>query len=153
MGHKFELHSDHHSLQYIFTQPNLNARQRRWMEFLCEYDFEVRYIQGKENVVADALCRRRHEVSSMSLSVDLRSQILQELPTDTWYQEVSREMDSGRPLEGKLSGYVLESDGLLRISGRIYVPLQVELRTLILAEAHRPPYLTHLGVRKMRTNL
>ena len=44
LGHKFELHSDHHTLQYIFTQPNLNARQRRWMEFLCEYDFEVKYI-------------------------------------------------------------------------------------------------------------
>ena len=46
------------------------------MEFLCDYDFEVKYIQGKENVVADALSRRRHVVSSMTLSVDLRSQIL-----------------------------------------------------------------------------
>ena len=26
LGHRFELHSDHRSLQYIFTQPNLNAR-------------------------------------------------------------------------------------------------------------------------------
>ena len=44
LGHRFELHSDHRSLQYIFTQSNLNARQRRWMEFICEYDFEVKYI-------------------------------------------------------------------------------------------------------------
>ena len=58
LGHRFELHSDHRSLQYIFTQPNLNARQRRWMEFLCEYDFDVHYIKGKENVIADALSRR-----------------------------------------------------------------------------------------------
>ncbi|MDF3686352.1 hypothetical protein P3S40_26900, partial [Enterobacter hormaechei] len=50
---------DHCSLQYIFNQPNLNARQRRWMEFLCEYDFEVKYIQGKENVVPYALSRGR----------------------------------------------------------------------------------------------
>lgn len=50
LGHIFELHSNHRSLQYIFTQPNLNARQRRWMKFLCEYDFEVKYFQGKENV-------------------------------------------------------------------------------------------------------
>ena len=28
LGHKFELHSDHRGLQYIFTQPNLNAHQR-----------------------------------------------------------------------------------------------------------------------------
>ena len=26
LGHRFELHSDHQILQYIFTQPNLNAR-------------------------------------------------------------------------------------------------------------------------------
>ena len=55
------------------------------MEFLCEYDFEVKYIQGKENVVADALIHKRHEVSSMTLGVNLRSQILQALPIDPWY--------------------------------------------------------------------
>ena len=46
------------------------------MEFLCEYDFEVNYIQGKKNVVSNALSHKRHEVSSMALSVDLRSRIL-----------------------------------------------------------------------------
>ena len=51
---------------------------------------------------------------SMTLCVDLRSYILQVLPTNTWYQEVTREIDSGRPLEGKFLDYVLESDGLLR---------------------------------------
>lgn len=153
LGHKFELHSDHRSLQYIFTQPNLNARQRRWMEFLCEYDFKVKYIQGKENVVADTLSRRRHVTSSMTLSVDYRSQILRALFTDTWYQEVSREINAGRPLEGRFSDYTLESDGLLRHSGRIYVPLQDELRTLILSEAHRVPYPAHPGVKKMHVDL
>ena len=89
--------------------------------------------------MADALSNRRHEVTSMMLSVDLRSQILQALRTDSWYQEVCREINSGRPLEGKFSDYVLESDGLLRHSGRIYVSLLVELRTLILLEAHHAP--------------
>ena len=60
LGQHFDLHTDHRSLQYIFTQPNLNARQRRWMEFLCEYNFEVKYVQDKENKVADALSRRHH---------------------------------------------------------------------------------------------
>ena len=71
MGQKFELYSDHRSLQYIFTQPNLDAQQCRWTEFLFEYDFYVHYIEGKENVVADALSRRRHEVLVISLGVDL----------------------------------------------------------------------------------
>lgn len=42
------------------------------MEFLREYDFEVRYIQRKENVVVDALSQRQHEVVVLSLGVDLR---------------------------------------------------------------------------------
>ena len=91
------------------------------MEFLCKYDFEVKYIQVKENVVADALSHRRHETLSMTLSVDLRSQILQELSIDIYYQEVSKEIDLGRPLEGNFLDYVLESDGLLRhLEGSLY---------------------------------
>ena len=153
LGHKFELHSDHRSLQYIFTQPNLNARQRQWMEFLCEYNFEVRYIQGKENMVENALSHKRHVITSMTLSVDLKSQILQALPINSWYQEVCREIDSGRPLEGKFSDYVLESDGLLRHLRRIYALLVNELRTLILSKAHYAPYLAHPGVKKMHADL
>ena len=38
-GEQFEVYSDHKSLKYIFTQRDLNMRQRRWMEFLEDYDF------------------------------------------------------------------------------------------------------------------
>ena len=41
--------------KYILTQPNLNARQRRWLEFLADYEFDISYIKGKENKVANAL--------------------------------------------------------------------------------------------------
>ena len=33
-GEQFEVYSDHKSLKYVFTQWDLNMRQRRWMEFL-----------------------------------------------------------------------------------------------------------------------
>ena len=66
---------------------------------------------------------------------------------------MSREIESGRPLEGKFLGYVLESVGLLIFLGKIYVPLQDELHTLILAEAHHAPYSAHPGVKKMHANL
>ena len=49
------VYSDHKSLKYIFTQRDLNMRQRRWMEFLEDYDFTLHYHHGKANVVADAL--------------------------------------------------------------------------------------------------
>ena len=57
-GKKFEVYSDHKSLKYIFTQRDLNMRQRRWMEFLEDYDFTFHYHPGKANVVADALSRK-----------------------------------------------------------------------------------------------
>ena len=47
----------HKSLQYVFTQRELNLRQRRWLERLKDYDMNVHYHQGKTNVVADALSR------------------------------------------------------------------------------------------------
>ena len=49
------MYSDHKSMKYIFTQRDLNMRQRRWMKFLEYYDFTFHYHPGKENVVADAL--------------------------------------------------------------------------------------------------
>ena len=57
-GEQFEVYSDHKSLKYIFMQRVLNMRQRRWMEFLEDYDFTLHYHPGKENVVVDALNRK-----------------------------------------------------------------------------------------------
>ena len=54
-GQHFEVFSYHKSLKYIFTQWDLNMRQRRWMEFLEDYDFTLHYHPSKENVVANAL--------------------------------------------------------------------------------------------------
>ena len=65
-------------------------------------------MDGKENVVVDTLSHRRHVTLSMTLSVDLRSHILQALPTNIWYQEVSRKIASRRPLEGRFLDYVLK---------------------------------------------
>ena len=42
MGRRFELRIDHCGLKYLFDQPTLNARQERWLEFLCEIDFEIK---------------------------------------------------------------------------------------------------------------
>ena len=57
-GEQFEAYSNHKSLRYIFMQRDLNMRQRRWMEFLEDYDFTLHYHPGKANVVADALSRK-----------------------------------------------------------------------------------------------
>ena len=61
-GEQFEVFSDHKSLKYIFTQRDLNMRQRRWMEYLEDYDFTLLYHPGKANVVAHTLSRKSREL-------------------------------------------------------------------------------------------
>jgi ribonuclease HI len=60
MGAKCHIYTDHKSLKYIFTQADLNMRQRRWLELIKDYDLEVHYHPGKANVIADALSRKAH---------------------------------------------------------------------------------------------
>src|SRR5579883_2035186 len=60
MGTRWSIYTDHKSLKYIFTQSELNMRQRRWLELIKDYDLEVHYHPGKANVVADALSRKAH---------------------------------------------------------------------------------------------
>ena len=47
MGNKFELRTGHSGVKYLFEQPTLNARQTRWLEFLSEYDLDIKHIKGK----------------------------------------------------------------------------------------------------------
>jgi hypothetical protein len=55
MGKRCEQYTDHKSLKYIFTQSNLNLRQRRWLDLIKDYDLGINYHPGKAHVVADAL--------------------------------------------------------------------------------------------------
>ncbi|CAA0824502.1 Uncharacterized mitochondrial protein AtMg00860, partial [Striga hermonthica] len=57
-GGHCEIFTDHKSLQYIFTQKELNMRQRRWLELVKDYDCSIQYRLGKANVVADVLSRK-----------------------------------------------------------------------------------------------
>jgi len=66
-GAQFQVFSDHKSLKYLFDKKELNMRQRRWMEYLKDYDFELLYHPGKANVVADALSRKKAHVSAVMI--------------------------------------------------------------------------------------
>jgi ribonuclease HI len=58
MRTKCRIYTDHKSLKYIFTQKDLNLKQRRWLELIKDYDLEIHYHPGKANLVADALSRK-----------------------------------------------------------------------------------------------
>ena len=82
-------------MKYLFDQPTLNARQARWLEFLCEFDFEIKHIKGKENKVADALNRKVQEMHVASVSVfqsELRQQIVNHVAEDEMYVQVKHKL-------------------------------------------------------------
>jgi hypothetical protein len=60
LGSAVHIYTDHKSLKYIFTQPDLNMRQRRWLELIKDYELKVHYHPGKANIIADALSRKAH---------------------------------------------------------------------------------------------
>ena len=75
-GSPCKIFTDHKSLKYIFTQKELNLRQRRWLELLKDYDLQLQYHPGKANIVADALSGRAH------LSVNAIKLVQQEILKD-----------------------------------------------------------------------
>ena len=60
IGNRCDVYIDHKSLKYIFTQKELNPRQRRWLELIKDYYMKLHSHPGKANVVADALSRKSY---------------------------------------------------------------------------------------------
>jgi hypothetical protein len=58
LGNVCHIYTYHKILKYIFTQSELNMRQRRWLELIKDYELEIHYHPGKANVMADALSRK-----------------------------------------------------------------------------------------------
>ncbi|WVZ98519.1 hypothetical protein U9M48_043949, partial [Paspalum notatum var. saurae] len=87
LGNTCHIYTDHKSLKYILTQPELNMRQRRWLELIKDYDLEIHYHPGKANVVADALSRKAHcnfieaRPNVVPKDMELRKKILDEAHT------------------------------------------------------------------------
>jgi hypothetical protein len=84
LGNLMHIYTDHKSLKYLFTQPDLKMTQRRWLELMKNYELEVHYHPGKANVVADALSRKHRynhiTVQSHSTCCDSEEPSLQVVP-------------------------------------------------------------------------
>jgi len=52
------------------------------------YDFEIKYVKGKNNEVVDALSRRPFTLSLMNISVDWKSHLLVEYSKDKFSCEI-----------------------------------------------------------------
>lgn len=66
--------SDHANLRYFMTTKALSRRQVRWSEFLSQYDFVIKAIPGKDNILADSLTRRSQDLPKDGSDVRVKFQ-------------------------------------------------------------------------------
>ncbi|WVZ97761.1 hypothetical protein U9M48_043274 [Paspalum notatum var. saurae] len=142
LGNICHIYSDHKSLKYIFTQSELNMRQRRWLELIKDYDLEIHYHPGKANVVADALSRKSH-CNCMYLS-----EIIQAQHSDKGVAHLHTRLAEGEKLP-----FHLDENNVLWFKGRLVVPKDLELRKKIMEEAYTSRFTIHPGSTKMYQDL
>ena len=73
--------------------------QSIWLEFLSEYEFNIKHIKGKEKKVADALSRRVHEMHATSISmyqIDLKGKIFEAAKAYLQYMEMVKKLQQGK---------------------------------------------------------
>ena len=56
-GTRFTVRTNHKALIHLKKQRDLSPRQHRWLDILNEFDFEIEYIPGETNKLADALSK------------------------------------------------------------------------------------------------
>ena len=152
-GTRCKLFTDHKSLQYLYSQKELNNRQRRWLELLKDYDCEILYHPGKANIVADALSRKVNpeRKRARSLKIEVISTIIEKIKE----AQIKALEENGVNEERLGKTLVFEEDnrGLKVFRKRIWVPKLGGIRDLLMEESHKTMYSIHPGSTKMYLDL
>ena len=178
-GETCEIYIDHKSLKYLFSQKELNMRQRRWIELLKDYDYRILYHSSKANVVANAL--RRKSYGSMSTLRSKQTQSCYDLkalqaqfqvleprallanftvqPDLIWRIKTSQNddlelvaiMDQVR--KGVNSDFVLMDNDTLKFKDRLCIPHVGGLRRELLEEFHNSRFTVYHGGTKIYSDI
>jgi hypothetical protein len=149
-------------------------RQRRWLELIKDYDLEVHYYPGKANVVEDALSRKAHcnrlelEPVSDPLCEEMRRLNLEVVPQGSLYaltaesnlydrivaaqrddediQTIKQKLEEEDP---KYTCFQKDHRDMIWFGKRLVVPVDPEIKKIILDEAHKSKFSIHPSSTKM----
>ncbi|KAK6124666.1 hypothetical protein DH2020_041588 [Rehmannia glutinosa] len=180
-GGRCEIFTNHKSLKYLFTQKELNMRQKMWLELVKDYNCTINYHPRKANVVVDALSRKTkgemssliteqeelvNEFAKIRIEVVVPPKRLKAILTSFVVKPtLKKRIKEAQPRDkflnkmkeraqkGSVKGFLLTDEGDLTYEGRLCVSKKEELRKEILEEAHCTPYTAHPGGTKMYRNL
>ena len=165
-GQRFTVFTDHNPLEHLFRQKTLSKRKINWLESIAEYDFQIRYIRGKDNRAADALSMREKASAvpsgeellhfvyrkskptvvelghiSASSAISLTHQQRRDVILQYQYDDAFR-----RHYENPRLPYY-KMNGLLYWKHKLCIP-RGPIRNFILSEVHDAPTAGHLGQDK-----
>jgi hypothetical protein len=140
VGNKFVVKTDHNSLKYFLEQKDLSERQQKWLTKVHAFNFDIEYVKGKKNIVADALSRRPTTCSLMEISADWKSHLLVEYSKDKFTCEI---------LDGQVHDDMYRViDDVIYYKYRVYLVPGSGLRKKILTAVHDFPLAGHHGFFK-----
>ncbi|GBG82951.1 hypothetical protein CBR_g36477 [Chara braunii] len=155
LGRHFKVYSDHETLRWLKTQAKMTPKLTRWAAEIDQYDFELKPVKGKYNVVADALSRRSDYfgaiVHYLDIGADLQQKVRDAYAQDPIYSELlkrEKEAPDSEPHYRTTNGLVFEKTN---VADRLCVPNSEEIRSLILGECHDTE--GHFGWQKTLANL
>jgi len=151
-GEVCDMYTDHKSLKYIFTQKELNLRQRRWLELIKDYDLTIHYKPGRANVVADALSRKVAAPTVATLSSELERMDISFCYAGTAQTEIQLSIESDiverirraqeqdrllmqaakRVREGRVGPFTIDGTEVVRFQGRLCIPQRSQVKDDIL---------------------
>ncbi|WVZ80663.1 hypothetical protein U9M48_028120, partial [Paspalum notatum var. saurae] len=176
LGNTCHIYTDHKSLKYIFTQPELNMRQRHWLELIKYYDLEVHYHPRKANVAADALSHKAHcnfiearptvrilccEIGEIDTPIVQQAELYNLIIEPTIKDQIIAEQKKDKGMvhirdginEKKKACFMHDEEGVLWFKNRLVVPKGMELRKKIVDEAHTSMFTMHPDSNKIYQDL
>lgn len=139
LGADFVVQTDHQTLRYFLTQAKMSKKHMRWANFLSMFHFQIVHVEGKKNVVADALSRKP-QVSAVSISYhneldEMKEQYVEDQDFSKIYEQL---------INGQHHDHYVLKEGFIMMHGRLRITKQ--LRPKVLIESRAPPYAGHRGI-------